>query len=225
APYVHLVLYESGDITTRVAYKALAPHAEVFLFKVLPPAGAVEWLVSVHKKSKAITPAIVGVVFARVGSDMWSAHQELAKLSAYCGDTPATERDVDALDIGVQTANVFATVDGVFSGSASSSFERLQILWQEGQSPLGVFALMERQVRIIALTKEAVDQGVPSGAIATIAGIPPFAVSKAVATSRRMSWAKIKGLYARVESLDEKMKRGAIDPYFAVELLATAVLA
>jgi DNA polymerase-3 subunit delta len=225
APHVRLVLYESGDVSPRVAYKALAPHAEVSVFTLLSSAGAVEWLAAAHKKSKAITPAIVRLVFARVGSDMWSAHQELAKLSAYCGDTPAKEEDLDTLDIGVQTANIFATIDGVFSGSASSSFERLQVLWQEGQSPLGVFALMERQLRVIALTKEADARGAASGVIAKTAGIPPFAVSKAVATSRRMSWAKIKGLYARVESLDEKMKRGAIDPYFAVELLAVAVLA
>jgi DNA polymerase-3 subunit delta len=225
ASYVHLVLYESGDVASRAAYKALAPHAQVALFSALAPAGAVEWLAEVHKHNKAITPAIVRAVFTRVGSDMWSAHQELSKLSAYCGDAPATEQDMDTLDIGVQTANIFATIDGVFSGSANASFERLQTLWQEGQSPLGVFALMERQLRVIALTKEAVEQGAASGAIAKTAGIPPFAVSKAVAASRRMSWAKIKGLYARVESLDEKMKRGAIDPYFAVELLAAAVLA
>jgi len=226
ASHVHLVLYEGADVSVRVGYKALAPYAAVQLFAPLSPAAAVDWLSGIFSKSTPFKRGIVSAVLSRCQGDMWSAYQELAKLSAYCAGEEATEHDLDVLGVGAQGANVFATIDEIFAGHEGSSFERLQLLWQEGQSPMGVFALLERQLRIVVLAKEAVEGGaVAPGMVAKAAGIPPFAAPKAIAVSRRMSWIKIKGLYARVESLDEKMKRGAIDPYFAVELFASAVLA
>ena len=222
ASHVHLVLYEGGDVSVRVPFKKLAAHAEVAKFDLLSDADAASWLA----EQTGLPRATVSTVYARCGKDMWSSYNESVKLKTFCADAAPTQKDIDALRIGTSQVNAFAAIDALVAANAEEGFARMEQLWLAGESPMGFFGLLERQVKILALVTEALDGGQQNpSAIAKHAGIPPFVVGKSVAASKRLGWPKIRELYARVESLDEKMKRGLIDPYFACELFASAVVA
>ncbi|MEX2008253.1 MAG: hypothetical protein WD850_02095 [Candidatus Spechtbacterales bacterium] len=174
----------------------------------------------------ALSAAIVREVLRRCGADMWRSHQELSKLALYARGRTATLADLDTLSIGSEEAKIFPTLDALFAGNADTAFKQLQLHWQHGEQPLGVFALIERQLKLLALVKEQHEAGVTaSAAIAQKTGIAPFVAGKTSRMAARYSMPKIKELYQRVESLDRKTKTGAMNPYLACELLASAVVA
>lgn len=222
ASHVHLVLYEGADMSVRIPFKKIAAHAQVMKLDPLSGVDAAAWLAQQTKTPRAIASA----VYARCGKDMWSSYNELSKLKTFCADAAATQQDISTLGIGTTQANAFAAIDALLAANAEEGFARMQQLWLAGESPMGFFGLLERQVKVLALVAEALDEGRQAPAeIAKRAGIPPFAVGKSISASKRLGWLKIRELYARVESLDEKVKRGLIDPYFACELFASAVVA
>jgi DNA polymerase III subunit delta len=226
---VTLVFFERSSIAKNKTYASIVRAAgkNVFECKALTERAATAWFVDFFKKEHPIvSPAVISDVVHRCNTDMWQSYNELQKLRTYVGRSKPTKRDVEALNIGSEQAQLFPMLDALFSGKADEAFLGLQVHWLRGEHPHGISNMIERQLKILVLVKEQYDAGERSArAIAQKTGIHPFVVSKSLRVASRFSWPKLKELYARAESLDYKSKAGLLDPYLACELLSAAVVA
>ena len=97
----------------------------------------------------------------------------------------------------------------------------LQQLRQDGRDTSYIIAMVERQLRLVALVQDSLDQGVPQRDLGARLGVSnPFVLSKTVEQARRHSWGDIVSRYERLLEADLAIKEGRMEPDLAMELLA-----
>jgi DNA polymerase-3 subunit delta len=157
-----------------------------------PPTGEAlaRWIkASAQEKGARITPTAVKYIADLVGNDLWTLNQELEKLAAYASGRSIEEGDVTELVSQVREANIFAAVDAMIGGRPGVAFRLLHQLRQDGrESPSRIIGMVERQLRLLALARESMDQGVQEKNLGSIlGGASQFVVQKTVAQARRLS--------------------------------------
>ena len=79
---------------------------------------------------------------------------KLEKLSLYATGRSVTDADVRAMVPYAQEANIFAAVDSIMDGRPGAALRSVVQLMDDGQEPLYIIAMIERQLRLIALARE-----------------------------------------------------------------------
>ena len=155
-----------------------------------------------------------------VGNDLWTLDRELEKLSLYAVGRAITDTDVRAVVPYAQEANIFAAVDFIMAGNPAEALRLLMQLMQEGREPLYIIAMIERQLRLLALARDLADRGVPQQEMGRRMGTnSDFVVRKTLGQARRMSLADISYKYRRVLESDLAIKQGRLEPAVSLELL------
>ena len=219
-----LICYEDQDISKHSAYKHIQPVSEVIIHNQSTRNQDIDFLREYFKKDIAVRNAVVEV-YNKCQGNLEMAMSELQKLSIFCIDRVATSKDQDDLAIGVVQENIFTTIDAIFSKNKAGALEKMQNSWLNGDSPELMLAMLERQLKILALVLGEIEQGVQSyQTIASNTQQHPFVVKKTIPLTKRFQWNELQNLYQRIESLDTKVKQGYVSPYFACELFSFAVL-
>lgn len=226
SPHKHntLVLYEIKDVSKSATFKILQEHSQVQTHNQATQAQNISFLRAYFKKHIGVTDAVVAQVYNKCSEDMHLTFSELQKLSALCVDRVATQQDIEEFCIGATEASVFTTIDAIFSRNKTLAFDKLQTSWANGESPELMFAMLERQLRVIILIRSEIENGTAQQSIAQKTQLHPFVVKKTTPLATKMPWSTIQKLYNRIQSLDSKVKQGHISPYFACELFSFAVL-
>ena len=176
------------------------------------------------KKDVGVSDDLIRDVYHKCQGDPWMMFSDLQKVGTFCIDRVATRKDQDLLSVGTVSNNVFTTIDAVFSKNRARAFQNLQNHWAAGDSPHMLFSMLERQMKIIAVIKGLVDQGISSPQeISQKTKIHIFVVRKTLSIARQIPWKMIQKLYARIVSFDDKVKKGHMSPYSAVEVFCFAV--
>lgn len=223
-----LVLYETNLVAQSKEYnKILSLASKKQEFKKPSQTEALTWFVQFFAKNNIkIDSGIIREVLIACQNDMWQTHNELTKLYTYKLGKQIAKKDLDILSTGTRDAYIFPTIDYIFDRNTDKAFLNILLHWRKGEHPQYLFTMIERQLRILAMVKEAVEQ---KGALGTPSteklGLHPFVVKKTLPLTSKFIWGNLKALYARVESLDIKSKNGEISPYLACELLSAAVVA
>jgi len=223
-----IIFYERADATKDKDYKKILKQADKTQeFKKLTANEATNYFSKLFERvDRASIQKVLNLCqqdFRQgVNSDtMWQVYNELGKLYSYKNHKAIKQEDIEILNIGQQEAQIFPTIDAIFSGNANSAFYNMLLHFKAGEHPQIVFNMIEMQLKNIALVKEAGEKGnVNAGAL----GLHPYVVKKASALADKFSWDKIKNLYERVENLDVKNKTGQISTELATELLAAAIV-
>lgn len=219
-----LVAYEAKDMSKNAVFKALEAQSKVDIHNQATQAQNIAFLRDYFKKHIGISDSVVVQVYNKCSEDMHLTFSELRKLSTFCVDRVATQQDVENLCLGTTEANVFATIDAIFARNKTLAFDKLQTGWANGESPELMFAMLERQLRIVVLIRSEIEHGTAQQDIAQKTQLHPFVVKKTIPLATKMPWSIVQKLYNRIQSLDSKVKQGHISPYFACELFSFAVL-
>ena len=174
---------------------------------------------SAQQKGARISPAAVRRLTDLVGNDLWTLEQELEKLSLYAFGRSIEESDVGELVSQVREGNIFAAVDAMIGGRPGVALRLLSQLRQDGRDVLYIIAMVERQLRLLALTRESMDQGVAQRDLGGRLGVSPFVLRKTVEQARHLSREDITERYRRLLEADLAIKRGLMEPDLALELL------
>ena len=217
-----LLIFIDGDISDRnPLLRALAPSCQVH--KQTAPAGASlnQWVKrAAERKGAAITPPAIQAVTELIGSDLWTLDRELEKLSLYAAGREITEPDIRALVPYAQEANIFAAVDAIVDGQPGLALRLLSQLMQDGREPLYIIAMIERQLRLLALARDLSDRGVTQPELGRRMGTnSDFVVRKTLGQARRLSLPEISRQYRRVLESDLAIKQGRLEPAVSLELL------
>jgi DNA polymerase III delta subunit len=176
---------------------------------------------SVEQRGSTISPPAIRTLTDMVGSDLWALDRELEKLSLYAGGQRIEDNHVNELVHQAQEANIFAAVDAMIDGREGVALRLLHQLMQGGREALSIIALIERQLRLLALARDSLDKGIPQRDMGSILGVTtPFVVKKTVDQARRHSWKDIIWRYDRLLEADLAIKQGQLEPDLALELLA-----
>jgi len=85
-----------------------------------------------------------------------------------------------------------------------------------------VQAMIARQLRLIALTKDLIEHGATLSGVRQALGIKAeFAIRKTVEQARKSPWSKLEFLYVSLLNMDLSIKKGLIQDNLALELLIT----
>lgn len=228
-----VIFYERASVVKDKDYKKILKRAiKAQEFKKLSPRQAIDWFYEFFEsQGKKLERNIIQKVFDLCqqkdprketgGASMWQTNNELDKLYSYKRGSAITQRDLEILQIGTPQAQIFPTIDAIFSGNQDRAFYNVLLYWtRSGEHPQILFNMIEMQLKNLSLVKEAQESGRVD---ARNLGLHPYVVKKTSSLTNKFSWDKIKTLYARVESLDMKNKTGQLSPYLATELLVAAV--
>ena len=154
-----------------------------------------------------------------------SVDSELQKLIDFAGEGgQITEEDVlEILPPGMED-NIFRMTDLIAQGKAQEAMDMLRKFQLEGESPIRIFGLIVRQVRIMAMLSAMIAEKANQQQMADYAGIPPFVVRKTLPAVRRYAPGRLEELIVEAADTDLWMKTGAIEQSLAVELYVLKML-
>ena len=221
-PATTLLVLVDGEIAdNNPLLRAFAEHCRVH--KQAAPTGQrlIQWIKqTAENKGASISPPAIQAIAEMVGSDLWTLDRELEKLSLYAAGREITESDVRTLVPYAQEANIFAAVDSIMDARPGDALRILTQLMQEGREPLYIIAMIERQLRLIALARDLTERGVVQPELGRRMGAnSDFVVRKTLAQARRMSLPEISRKYRRALESDLAIKQGRLDPAVSLELL------
>ena len=120
----------------------------------------------------------------------------------------------------VREASIFAAVDAMIDGRPSVALRLLHQLRGDGREAPYIIAMVERQLRLLALARDSIDKGVPRNEIGGRLGTSSdFVIRKTLEQARRHSWRNIIGRYNQLLETDLAIKQGRLEPDLALELL------
>ena len=221
-PETTLLVFIDGPLTdTNPLLRLLKPLSNVQVLKAPSGEGLARWIKdAAQEKGATITPTAIKSLSDLVGSDLWTLDRELEKLSLYATGRAIEEIDVGELVAQVREANIFAAVDAMIDGRPGLALRLLHQLRQDGREISSIIAMVERQLRLMALARDSMEQGLSQAEVAKRLGTTSdFVVRKTLDQARRHSWQSITARYRRLLEADLAIKRGIMEPDLALELL------
>ena len=108
----------------------------------------------------------------------------------------------------------------MIEGRPGVALRLLHQLRQDGRDISNIIAMLERQLRLMALARDSMEQGLSQAEVGKRLGTnSDFVVRKTLDQARRHSWQDITARYRRLLEADLAIKRGIMEPDLALELL------
>ena len=171
-------------------------------------------------KGAWVSPAAIRSMADLVGGDLWTLDQELEKLSLYAAGREIGEADVRLMVSQVREASIFEAVDAMIDGRPEVALRLLAQLRDDGREPLYIIAMVERQLRLLALARDSMDRRLPPEELKRALGTSSdFVVRKTTGQARRHTRQDIAWRYDHLLEADLAIKQGRLDPDLALELL------
>ena len=222
-PQTTILIFIDGTVAANnPMLRILKPVSEVEELSAPSGEALARWVKStVENKGTSISPAAIRSVTDLVGNDLWTLNQELEKLSLYCSAREIKDSDVEEMVSQVREASIFAAVDAMIEGRPNIALHLLHQLKDDGREAPYIISMVERQLRLLALARDSIDQGIYPSEMKGRLGTPSdFVVRKTTEQARRHSMPEIIWRYNRLLVTDLASKKGILDPDLALELLA-----
>ncbi len=229
--FARLVLVEEAVLPAKNRVLAAArdmPNG--YIREYMKPRNLASWIRqrAADEYGTEISPRGASAIADVVSDDLLRADNEIFKLVCYVdGERSIDENDVAALTPYVPEANVFEMVDALAVGNGKRALELIQqSLHDDPRDPgFRLFALIVRQFRLLAMTRDHLDRGgSPSPpAIADAVGAHRFTASKLGTQARRFRSEQLDAILKRLQRYDQDMKTGRIPPRLALDLLVTSL--
>jgi len=215
-----LVIVDGGISSSNLLLKRLSPLATVKVFPMLRGKSLNAWIrQQCSRERSAMTPEAVDLLAELIGGNLWAMDNEISKLALYAQGRAINEEDVKQLVSYAQEASIFALVDAVLEGEIRTAQSTLCRLYQEGTSPTHILAMISRQFRLIALTKE-LGSGLPRQQLQDKLGLTwGYALDKTFSQAKLYDFDNIKRAYDQLLETDLAIKTGRCDAQLALELL------
>ena len=221
-PDTTILVFTDGSLgANNSLLRMLKPLTQVEELSAPSGEGLARWVKStVEAKGASISPTANRSITDLVGNDLWTLNQELEKLALYCYGREIQESDVGEMVSQVREASIFAAVDAMIDGRPGMALRLLHQLKQDGKEALYIINMVERQLRLLALARDAMDRGIPQSQLKGRLGTSSdFVVRKTAEQARRHPMPDIVQRYNQLLEADLAIKRGKLEPELALELL------
>ncbi|MCU0499463.1 MAG: DNA polymerase III subunit delta [Anaerolineae bacterium] len=226
--FARLVLVERGKLEEKDKFLQLARSAPNGYEKgFIVPNDLAPWIVkrAQSEYQVEIEPRAAAALAEVIGDDLRRADNELVKLATFIAPgTLIKDEHVAALTPYVAEANIFNMVDAITEGRGAQALHLLhRLLSDKDQDPFGIFALINRQFRLLLLAKEYLTLGGDARKLAAGIKVAPYVGDKLAKQSRAFTLAQLEQIYRMLLEYDFKMKTGQLEPKLALDLLVTGL--
>ena len=221
-PETTVLVFTDGPLTDRnPLLQLLRPLSQVQALTAPTNQGLARWIKEAcQQRTSSISPVAIKRLTDLVGNDLWTLDRELEKLSLYASGRRIEESDVEELVSQVREASIFAAVDAMIEGRRGLALRLLRQLRQDGRDVSYIIAMIERQLRLLALARDSLDKGETQKELGKRLGLSsPFVLRKTVDQAQRLSRQAVTERYRRLLEADLAVKRGLMEPDLALELL------
>ncbi len=157
---------------------------------------------------KQASQGVAERLVALAGGSLRELEHEVAKLSAYVGESPrVTVSDVEAIASRLGEASIFRLVDALGMRDASGAVVALSEILATHE-PLWVLFMVARQYRLIGRANSLAGQRVPDGALPERLGVHPFVARKVSEQARRYKPAQFPQIFEALEGAERSIKTG-----------------
>jgi len=214
-----LILIEGKISGNNPLLRKLSPLAKVRAFPLLRGRTLKTWTQRrVSDEGGSITTEAVDLLTELIGGNLWAMNNEIQKLLLYTQERPISEDDVRQLVSYVQEASIFPLVDAILEGQTKTAQKLLHQLHQEGAPPTYILAMITRQFRLIALSKEL--SGLSRQELQSKLGLASsYSLDKTLNQTKLYDLEGIKQAYDKLLETDLAIKTGKYNDQLALELL------
>lgn len=173
-----------------------------------------------RREHKSITTEAMQLFLSMTGNDMETIDKELEKLLCYTLERDSiSAEDVGAVCTGQVNNRIFDMINAIAGGHKSEALRLYYDLIELKEPPMRILFLLARQFQILLNVKDLRKQGFDQKAIASKAGIPPFAVGRNLKQAEVFSMQKLQQALEDAASAEADIKMGRMTDRLAVELL------
>ena len=160
---------------------------------------------------KQISPQALNTLAFMAGRDLNRLSGELSKLAAYVETRPEiTEDDVREIVSPSLEYNVFELLNRLLEGSLGEAEKMVTNLLQNGQNPVGILAMLTRQLRQLTHMRYALDAGQPVQRVQELLKMHPYAAKQTARQCKSRSGDALKALYEACVAADYDVKSGRL---------------
>lgn len=147
---------------------------------------------------------------------------EIKKISSFAGsNTKVTNEIIDRLSQKKIENDIFKLIDYIGDKNSQNAIKILNDMINEGESVLGIFAMINKQFRIVLQVKELLNKGLNNKKISEKLKISSFIVNKSIKISRNFTEAMIIDMLNYILESDYKIKNGLMRDTLAIEMLVS----
>lgn len=180
------------------------------------------WIESrVAAEGGLMEPQAVHELVANVGPDLRLLDNEIRKLLVYRNGEPITAGDVLALVTSVRESTVFALVDAIGRQERRSALQLLHEQLDQGEAPLYLLSMIERQFRLILQVKDLSSRNLGRNEMRERLKLHPFVMEKVSGQAFKFSIPQLLEIFQRLLETDVAIKTGRSEPVVAVDLLVS----
>lgn len=207
--------------------KALAPLARAENFRPLRGAKLIAWLQQrVAKAGGSIAPEAAKKLAEVVGENLWAMLGEIEKLILYTGGRRIGVDDVSRVTSHAREADVFTLVDALLGRNLATASRELHSLLAGGAAPAYLIYMISRQLRLLILARELLDNRASREMIQQRLGLShAFVLDKTIEQARRFSLERLAEAYRRLLGTDLSIKTGQLPGETALELFLVELIA
>lgn len=219
APFTCLVLVGAKIAKNSRLYKAVSATGVVYEYaapKRHEYAGEVVKLF--RERGKRIEPRAAEALVEAVGRDLRKLDAETDKVTAYVGASEVvTVADVSAVASESAATSVFDMLDAIGSRDVGASLRLLRRVLADGESPLGIHAMIVRHVRALVGARALSDRRMSPDSIAPELSMAPWQARNAVRQAANFTPAELAAALRGLAAAEEEMKTSPTDAGLVLE--------
>jgi DNA polymerase-3 subunit delta len=164
----------------------------------------------VKATGKTIQPEAVHLLHITVGPNPRELANELEKLAIHVADRATIHREDVEQVVGATRGNtVFELADAVGRREAERAYAILNRLLEQGESPVGIVAMISRHIGILRKARWLQAARVPRQQMAGRLKVPPFFLSGYLEQARQFSDDALAAAYDALVQADDRLKSGS----------------
>jgi DNA polymerase III delta subunit len=212
-----LIFFETKVVDEKnPLFSFLLKKAKVQEFKLLVAASLKTWIKKeITCLGGAVSPGAVERLAFFWGSDLWGLSNEVRRLVALRQRKAIEPQDiVPSPYVSVET-NIFKTIDELGAGRRKEAFSLVEQHLEKGDAPPYLLAMIAYQFRNLLVLKELSEKGKPL----SVLPFKSFQLNKYRLLAGKFSFSLLKRIYAKILTVDFRIKTGKIDSRRGLELL------
>lgn len=156
---------------------------------------------------------------AQSGQDQYYLVNLIDKL---CLMVPQGIIPVSALEDQIEVRSeikIFSLIDGITARQSARALNAYHRLRQQGEDPIGILAMINRQMQTLVAVKNYHDKGFSKASIVEVTGQKEYTVRKMTEVSRNFSWNGLERIFSLLLDTDVGLKSSSTDSDMLMEML------
>ena len=228
----------SGDKLAKgkaALFKILAKEKYAQEFKALSNTEAAAWVKKeAEERGGKISREAAAELCGLTGNDFWQISQEIDKLVNYKAgqklqigesekDFQIEVADVKELVSGAFDEKIFALTDAISNKNRALAFKLFEEQLASGNAGEYILHMISRQIRILLMTRQALDSGVNPRRLAPELKLHPYVAQKSAAQAAKFKLIDLKNIFSRLVEIDYKLKTGQAEANSTINLLMAKI--